>query len=157
MEQGTPIKKLKGLEFYVYLYALDSPRRYTGGSLGSANDNTIGFGYYGKDGCIRQGLDIIGNHTAWLKDNLQGLAEKYGREFPDRIQYEFFGRFEADISTTIGYHVMNRGECDQYISEVLMRNGGKTPQTNRTRQRPPVTVATPGEALRMLGIRDDEE
>ena len=142
MEQGTPIKKLKGLEFYVYLYRLDTPRRYRGGYAGQANDNTIGFGYHGKNEHIRDGLDQVNRYILWLKDHLSDLADKYGKAFPDQAQFEVFDRFEADISTTIGYTIMTRDECDQYISEVLMR------QEKRSNPK----VVTPGPCRKQKAI-----
>ena len=117
VEQGTPIKKLSGLEFFVYLYVLDTPRRY----VGVSRQNNIGFGYYGRNADIRAGVERVERELGWLRENIDDLRHELGPQFPDLLQYTFFDRFDADFSVTANHHLMRRAECEEYISQVLMK------------------------------------
>jgi len=113
MEKGTPIAKLTGLEFYVYLYLLDVPRKYEG----LEKENTIGAGYVGLD--TKKGIGRIQKVLAELKTEIPYLKKRYGPSFPDQYQYEFFNRLEKDLSITIGKNLMNREETENWINQNL--------------------------------------
>jgi hypothetical protein len=72
MEKGTPVGKLKGIEFYVFLYTLENPRYYKG----VEGANTIGLGYYGKHGSdMGEGLKRVASAAEWLKENIPKFKE----------------------------------------------------------------------------------
>ncbi|MBI2583065.1 MAG: hypothetical protein HYW25_00215 [Candidatus Aenigmarchaeota archaeon] len=118
---GTPVVKLKGLEFYVYLYALEQPRRYKD-ERGQPveGENTIGVGYVGKDECIEEGTGRIQETVQAWKGEFPRLRRQYGADFPNMAQYEFLRRLDADKEITAGEYLMGRAEAEQWIRANLL-------------------------------------
>jgi len=112
MEKGTPVGKLKGIKFFVFLYALENPRYYEG----VGGTNTLGFGYYGKHGSdMREGLWRIASAVEWLKEHIPEFRKKYGINFADQSQFEVFRHLKKDLSTTVEYTMLPREEIEDWI------------------------------------------
>ena len=118
MEKGTPVKKLKGLDFFVFLYALREPRTYEGLEA----KNTVGFGYVGEEKDAYDGFERIGEVVDWLGEHKEDLKSKLGYNFPDLAQYAFFERFASDSELIVGKYLMPQEGIESWIRMNLMRN-----------------------------------
>lgn len=118
MNDGTPVKKLKGLDFFVFLYALREPRSYEDFEA----KNNIGFGYVGEEKDSYSGFERIEEVVDWFRENKDNLRSKLGHNFPDLAQYAFFERFASDSELIVGNYLMPQEGIEGWIRVNLMRN-----------------------------------
>ncbi len=119
---GTPIGRLEGLDFYVYLYRLTTPRQY----VDTPGVNTVGFGYVGSNPDLNQGMARINEGIGWLRTNIPHLKKKHGAEFPNASQYEFFSYLRKNLEMLVGKEMMDEIEGKAWIESNLL---GKNLQT----------------------------
>ena len=117
---NTLIGKLTGLDFFVFVYQLESPRFYGEGF----DEQTVGIGFVGEEDEMETGKERLLNTARWLRSQVPELQKQYGKEFPDRAQYEAFGHMEKDYSLLISGRTMGEVEGMAWIQKHLLCQEG---------------------------------
>ena len=118
---NTLIGKLKDLDFFVFVYQLESPRFYGEGFA----EQTVGIGFVGEDEDeMETGKKQLLDTARWLRSQVPMLQEQYGKEFPDRAQYEAFGHMEKDYSLLISGETRGEIEGMAWIQKHLLCQEG---------------------------------
>jgi|GEM_PF-3693207 len=120
--EGTPIAKLTGIDFYIYLYRLEQQRSYE--HLAGCDPNTIGLGYVGNEINAREGMQRIFECAQWLHNNLEPLKQQYGRKFPDAAQYASFDYIGKDMCIVLAGKMMDEYHGRAWIETNLRDKTG---------------------------------